>query len=302
MTAMLNCLIGDIADELTALLPTALVPANDVAFGERVETLRNCGLLDEPGLIALLLRRADEERIATAAAARSGRREARTVQGFVSHENGAVSAAAMALILARGRRRDRFGQCVASLQDLPPASASSLVHAVAATLRSEIIAAHGAATTDSTLCEAARQVIAGLDPARALDTLTANLVRLLDEAGALGDDLLGAAVQEGDAGLIAHVIARRAGLDVVTAFDELTSGVPGRFVAVLRMARVSRPAAAALLAGVGDLLGIDDAPSALRLFDGITDGELEAARNWLAAPAEYRASASKVAKRGKRAL
>ena len=39
------------------------------------------GLLDEPSLIALLLRRADEERIAIAARSRASRREARVAPG-----------------------------------------------------------------------------------------------------------------------------------------------------------------------------------------------------------------------------
>ena len=83
-----------------------------------VETLTRARLLDDAELMALLFRRADEERIGAAMRARSGRREARVIQGLVSHEDGAVSAAAMALILARGRRRDRFGQSLAGFDDL----------------------------------------------------------------------------------------------------------------------------------------------------------------------------------------
>ena len=73
--------------------------------------------------MAHLLRRADEERIGMAARARSGRREARLLQGLVSHDYGAVAAAAMALILARGRRRDRFGQCLIAFDDLSATTA-----------------------------------------------------------------------------------------------------------------------------------------------------------------------------------
>src|SRR3954451_9570443 len=140
MTAMLHYLISDVADAVRAALPSGPIPANDEVDAALVEALTATGLLDEPGLMALLLRRADEERIATAARARSGRREARVLQGLVSHDYGAVAAAAMALILARGRRRDRFGQCLIAFDDLPAASADVLVHSVAAGLRREVAA------------------------------------------------------------------------------------------------------------------------------------------------------------------
>src|SRR5437762_232909 len=118
MTAMLHCLVSDVADAVRAALPSGRIAANDEGDAALVEALSSSGLLDELELMALLLRRADEERIATAARARSGRREARVLQGLVSHDYGAVAAAAMALILGRGRRRDRFGQCLIAFDDL----------------------------------------------------------------------------------------------------------------------------------------------------------------------------------------
>src|SRR4051812_36012849 len=70
MTAMLHCLIGDVASAIRAALPNGRVAANDEGDAELIETLTSSGLLDEPGLMALLLRRADEERITIAARAR----------------------------------------------------------------------------------------------------------------------------------------------------------------------------------------------------------------------------------------
>ena len=105
--------------------PAQLVsPANDEGNLALVDRLSGAGLLDRAGLVRLLLRRADEERIATGAKSRAGRREARVIQGLVSHRDGAVAAAAMALIIARGRRRDRFGQCLLHFDDLPREEAS----------------------------------------------------------------------------------------------------------------------------------------------------------------------------------
>src|SRR5256885_6671590 len=126
MTAMLHCLVGDIADEIGAALPKGWTAANDESNLDLVEALTASRLLDEPALMALLLRRADEERITAGAKARSGRHDARILQGLVSHENGAVSAAAMAMVLARGRRRDTFGQCLAAFDDRINASATTI--------------------------------------------------------------------------------------------------------------------------------------------------------------------------------
>ena len=112
MTAMLRCLVGDIASEVRAALPSGWAGANgdDAAL---VNRLARAGLLDDAGLISLLLRRADEERIGSAARSRTGRGDARAIQGLVSHPNAEISAAAMGVILARGRRRDRIrpGPC-----------------------------------------------------------------------------------------------------------------------------------------------------------------------------------------------
>jgi len=125
MTAMLHCLVGDIADELRAALPSGVAAANDDRNLALVDALAAARLLDRGVLVRMLLRRADEERITTAAKARSGRRDARVLQGLVSHESGAISAAAMSLILGRGRRRDRFGQCLLQFDDLPPDEADT---------------------------------------------------------------------------------------------------------------------------------------------------------------------------------
>src|SRR5215470_7475417 len=66
MTAMLHCLVGDIADELRAALPSGVAAANDDRNLALVEALAAARLLDRPVLMRMLLRRADEERITTA--------------------------------------------------------------------------------------------------------------------------------------------------------------------------------------------------------------------------------------------
>jgi hypothetical protein len=240
--------------------------------------------------MALLLRRADEERIASAARARSGRREARVIQGLVSHHNGGVSAAAMALILARGRRRDRFGQCLVGFDDLAPDTAERLVYAIAAALRSDLVAAQGAAAADTELATAAAELLDKREPARGIEALTGAVVALLDDSGALTDDLLLACAQEGEVAFLAQALARRAGIDGTVALDELLSGGPLRLMRLLRVAGFSRELSAGLLASLGDLLGIDDPGAAIVLFDAMSAAEINAAASWLSAAPAYRGS------------
>ena len=290
MTAMLHCLISDVADAVRAALPSGRIAANDEGDAALVEALTATGLLDEPGLMALLLRRADEERIATAARARSGRREARVLQGLVSHDYGAVAAAAMALILGRGRRRDRFGQCLIAFDDLPEASAEQLVNAVAAGLRRDLAGARGPSVADAELIQASDQVLDTHDPERSVEALTGALVHFLEEAGSLGDDLVLSAAQEGEISFVAEVLARRAGVVIDSAMDELLSGDARRLMALLRVAGASRQLGAGLLAGVGDLLGIAEAGDAIALFDQMSEDEIRAARGWLLTAPAYRSA------------
>ena len=289
MTAMLHCLIGDIAGEIRAALPVGWAGAND-DDSAIVRALTGAGLLDDAELMAMLLRRADEERIGTAARARSGRREARAIQGLVSHHNGAVSAAAMALILARGRRRDRFGQCLLGFDDLSQETAARLVHAVAAAIRRHAASAAGAAAADTELAAAAHQLLDRHDAARSIESLTRAVVVLLDESGAMTDELLLACAQEGEVGFLAEVLGRRAGIHGMVALDELLSGKAQQLIALLRVAAFSRELSAGLLASLGDLLGIDDPGAAIALFDRMTAEEVKAAASWISAPSMYRAA------------
>ena len=290
MTAMLHCLVSDVAAAVRAALPNGRVAANDESDTALLEDLTASGLLDQPELMALLLRRADEERIATAARARSGRREARVLQGLVSHDYGAVAAAAMALILGRGRRRDRFGQCLIAFDDLSPSSADALVQAVAAGLRRELARSRGAGDADLELAHASEQVLEQRDEERGIDALTSALVHLLDEAGGLNDALLLAAANEGEVSFVAEVLARRAGIPTDSSIDELLSGDQGQVMALLRMAGMSRELGAGLLAGIGDLLGLDDPGAAISLYDTMSEAQVQAARAWLLTSPEYRAA------------
>ncbi|MEO7602540.1 MAG: DUF2336 domain-containing protein [Sphingomicrobium sp.] len=281
MSAMLHCLIAEIAERLRAELPGQGRGGDD---HELVGALNRAGLLDEPELIALLLRRAEEERIASAASARAGRSEARVLQGLVGNDSGPVSAAAMALILARGRRRDRFGQCLLSFDDLPARTAATLVHRVAAAIKSD------GSSTDRHLVESATKLIGAHDPEKSVETLADVLAASLAEAGALDNDLLLAAAHEGDVSLLAHLLANSAAVPGAVAEAELLSGDPSAVVVVLRMAKVARPVAASILAAIGDLLRVHDPAAALSEFASFKDPAAEEAHVLVTSDPAYRAA------------
>ncbi len=288
MTAMLHGLVSDIADELRASLPASSAVANDEDNSELVAELSAAGLLNQPKLIELLLRRADEEQITTAVRVRNGGRDGRLLQTLVSDESAAISAAAMSLILARGRRRDRFGQARVEFDDLPAETAVDLTQIVSAGLRGRLLVSIDKQAADRQLAAASTALLARHDEDKRLEALAAMLVRLLDEQGRLDEDLVSAAAADGEAVLVAEALARRAAIAGEDAFNLLLGGDGDSLMLLLRMASASRELAARLLAGPGDLLEIADAGRAIARFDAITKEEVESTREWLRLDPCYR--------------
>jgi hypothetical protein len=56
----------------------------------------------------------------------------------------------------------------------------------------------------------------------------------------------------------------------------------------MRVAEFSRDLAAAFLASIGDLLGVDDAGAAIDEFDNLAPAEVAGAKAWLTASPAYR--------------
>ena len=290
MTAMLHGLVSDIADEIRAALPASSAVANDEDNSELIAELSAAGLLDQPQLIELLLRRADEEQITTAVRARHAGRDGRLLQSLVSDENASISAAAMALILARGRRRDRFGQARVEFDDLPAETAVVLTQIVSAGLRQRLMVTLDSQAADRQLAGASAALLKRHDERKRLEALAATLIRLLDEQGRLDEDFIAAAAADGEAVLVAEALARRAAIAGEHAFTLLLGGEGASLMLLMRMAGVSRGLAARLLAGPGDLLEIADAGRAIARFDGITQEEVDSAREWLRLDPSYRSA------------
>lgn len=292
MTAMLTDLVETIADEFAAAIPD-LEPANDGQGRHLFERLWQSRLLDIPELLALLLRRAEEERISAGIRAGGRPGKPRFLQSLVSDDDPATSAAAMALILARGRRRDRFDGPRIVFDDLPAEAAVSLVNAVAAALRLELATRADSADVDSRLGDAARELLARHDEGNRLEVRAFALVHALDRTSRLDERLIRSALEEGEIAFLLEALARRAGISVDSAWDDFTRGA-GRLARFLRLSGISRELAGEIIARVAGLAG-SDPETEICAFDGLSDEEVERARDWLRLDPGYRSAIESMA-------
>jgi hypothetical protein len=299
MTGMLRDLVDSLADELRVLL-AGCEPANDEddqLFGR----LRASGLLDIPELVQLLLNRAEEERISTAIrAGRSGKH--RFVQSLVSDEDPDVAAAAMGLILARGRRRDRFEGPRIIFDDLGAETAAALVDALAAAFRAELAKRIGEVEADDRLTAAGRALLSHHDEGNRVEARLFELTHALDKAGRLDDGFILSAFRDGEPALVAEALARRAGIRVEEAWQRV-GGRAGDFALLLRLAAADRTVAGELIALLAEIGARTDAEAEIAAFDSLRDEEIEQARKWLRLDAGYRAAIESLAARdGQRAF
>jgi hypothetical protein len=143
----------------------------------------------------------------------------------------------MALILARGGRRDRFGHARVEFDELPSATAAALTQIVSAGLRRRLLTAGDRQAADRQLASASAALLRRHDPSKRLEALAAVLIRLLDEQGRLNEDLIAAAAEDGEVVLVAQALARRAAIGGDEAFDLLLGGEG----ASLRLVAAQRP-------------------------------------------------------------
>jgi len=294
--SLLDDLIGWVADQIRLLLPPQYAPANDSDGHALRRILCDAGLLQRHDLMAVLLRSADEERIATAVRARFPS-SPKVLQRLISNPDADVSSAAMELILARGRRRDRFGQPRLDFDDLPQRVAGGLAHAVAAALGRTALPGFGQ-ESDRELASAADVVLGRRDMAKAIDALTRTLVEVLAKVGLLDEGMLDGAMREGDIRLLAHGLALQASIDSDSAWALMTSSRDGGAPLLLRMAGVSRTFAAQLMAAIGDQLGIRDPAQGIRAFDSLEAEHIAASAAWMHLDPAYRAAADRLSDHG----
>ena len=278
MTAMLADLVGIVADEIRAA--ASIAEAHRATNGELFDHLRSAGQLDIPELVSVLLRRAEEERIAGALRSAGAAARSRFLHPLAADENSAIAAGAMALVLGRSRRHDRYGNPRVQLDDIPAEAAFKLAYSVAAA-----VALQG--SSDRLAGEGAAAVLAQHDESKRIEALTFGLVHALDNAGRLSETVLLAAANDAEVAILVEGLARRAGIDFATAWTHLRG--TGRFGLLLRMAGASRHFAAELVACFGDLLS-GGAAAEIERFDSLGDDQVDRTRKWLRLDPHYRAA------------
>lgn len=299
MAAMLADLVNSLADELRVELAN-LEPAND--DGEQIlDSLRSSRLLHIPDLVGLLLRRAEEERVSSAVRTGRASPRARFLQSLVSDDQPEASAAAMALILARGRRRDRFDGPRILFDDLSAETAVALVNAIAACLRADLATRFGAASADERLSAAVQAVVARHDEGNRLEARLFELAHALDASGRLDEKTILCALEEGEAALLAEILARRAGIAFGDSWEHF-GGPEGSLAILLRMSGVCRSVAGEIVARLAEVVG-SDAEAEISAFDSLGDEAVEKARKWLRLDGHYRSAIDALAEsNGKRAF
>ena len=280
MTAMLLDLVGT----LVASIRAAVGGQSPDPEPSRIAALLNAaGLLDRPQFIRLMLRRADEQRIITAFSGHAGPRRLPLLPKLVSDSDPAVAAAAMALVVARGRRRDGFGQPRVDLSDLDRRDARALAHAVAAALSP-------AASSDGRYARAADQTFDAINQDESLDRAVETLIDALDSAGRADESLVESASGEGEVALVAQLIARRAGINQPAVWDHLVNAGEGGLALIARMAGFGRRAAARLVADLGSTSGAGSVEDEIARYDALGAEEVAAALTHWQLPSDYRAA------------
>ena len=286
MSAMLGGLVEQVADEIRLGLPTELIAAAERDRDHIVRRLWRRGLLDRPALIELLLRRADEQLIAAACRDARHNGDSSMVDQLVGDEHGGIASAAMALAVARGRRRDRFGRLGLEFDDVPAEEAVCLVHLVAAAMRKGIQGE--AVALDEAVAGAATRLLGRHDEGRRVEMRATALAAALVDARGPEDEMIAALATEGDAALLASLCAVRAGITPDTSWMLLVNDGARDAMLLARLAGVARPAAAAMVASLAETLSWGEAGEAIAWFDNPLTVDIEAARRWWRLPDVYR--------------
>lgn len=222
---------------------------------------------------AVLLRRARESVIGD----RIGRPDADRPNPLLTDADSNVAQAAMALLLAASRRRDRFGEPVVLLDDLPVELAAWLAWRVAAALRHYLGVFHDLAdpSTDAALSAAVASVLAGHDEGRGLDAIAATLATRLSKAGRIDGELLEIFAVSGDIPAFTAALTVVLRLPGEGIWNVVADPADGRLATLLRAAGLQRAQAAAVLLALNEA----DAGAALDAFDAC---DIDAARSAVA--------------------
>ncbi|HEX8623990.1 MAG TPA: DUF2336 domain-containing protein [Allosphingosinicella sp.] len=249
---LLRRLVGDIEDELRSDLAARFAGDEEAPLRAALSSaslpialpvLQEGRIVADPALIAMLLRRTEEHRLARAAS------EPGLLTELAGDDDPAVAAAAVSLLIALSRRLDAFHEPLLASGDLPAEVAHGLAWTVAAALRTYLVARHGVppAAADGAVTAATAGLLGRYDEGAGTDSLARRLALRLEERARLGDPFLVRAAGEGALPLLLAGLSLRTGLDPHASW-ELLSDASGRGGAVLlRAAHVERDSAASIL-------------------------------------------------------
>jgi len=273
MNRLLAGLIAAVEDDLRQRLieafgrnaPTALVEtlaATDVSIAAPI--LRHARLLNDETLIAILIRRVEEQRLVGALHRASPPRDT-LLDSFLESADEPLAAAAMALIIAESRRAQGVGSLLLARTDLPGDLQHRLLWSVAAALRHYILAraALRASAADRALITATNAALAGYDEGGTLEARAMHLARRLHHRKGLNDGVIRQAFEEGRLVLAVALLAARASIDFDAAWDMVADRGGSRLLVLLRALGVGRQDSA-VIAGI---LAAAEEPSALNEID-----------------------------------
>ena len=241
--------------------------------------------LQEPDLLAMLLRRAEEHRLFV-----SGGGAATLLLDLVGDDDAEIAGAAMAVLVAQSRRFDRFQEPALARTELPADLQHKLVWTVAAALRLYMTRHHqvAPAAADAALTEAAGALLAAYDEGDTLEARALRLVRGIDAAGRLDGEFLTRALLDGSFSLFIAALSIPTGLQPAAIAELLLAEGDGA-VLLLRACGLAREQAAAILLRLGAA-----AEAHLDRFDVTTAAEAREALLLWRSDAAYRAAIVRV--------
>jgi len=229
--------IGERMETRDPVLATALIAGATPIAAPMME---QAGLLRDPELVALVLRRAEEHRLSVDLRVMAARMAALAtdpplIDALVDDSDPAVADAAMAMVVAESRRIDRFQDPVLARTDLPAEAQHRLIWRVAACLRRYMvdIGRMEPAHADREVSAAAQAVLAGYDESATLEGRATALALLLRAANRLDDRLIVRALAEGRVAFTVAALALRAGIEFSAAWDMLFDADGSRLAVLL---------------------------------------------------------------------
>lgn len=264
--------------------------------------LERAGALRDADLSNVLVRRLEEHRYWKEHATEAGE-DCLTAMARDSEPE--IAREAMALLIARSRRFDRFQEPLIGQSDLPAELQHRLVWMVAAALRQYMVQHHSVSSgrVDAVVSEAATGVIARHDEGKTLEASCMRLARALQMSGRLEGQDIARLLENGQLPLFIAALAVRCALDYPAAWEVL-SDLRGRGAALLlKSAGIDRESVAwilLMLSSRGRLFSGqagDAAAAQLDFYDGLTDaGARETLLLWRADPG-YRSAIARLSTR-----